>query len=161
MSLVRGKNYAVAGAVGAEDEKFQVNHSVFILDATAGRGYHAYDGSDVPSPTRARKAGFGISCGQLAVALLALTFLLLVLITINAVRIHRLAYEVSVLEEHVHVLSEDNLVLDREILKARDLTRISYAAVQNLGMIPVEEAEIHYVTAPDTRPYAVRGDTVK
>ena len=43
MSLVRGNSYSRAGIGTVENEKFEINKSVFILDATAGQGYDAYD----------------------------------------------------------------------------------------------------------------------
>ena len=159
MSLTRGNNYAAAGMAGDDAEKFQIHHSVFILDATAGQRYDAYDGSDAVEYDRTHSQSFGISLKHLMRGFIALTILLAVILTVNAVRINKKAHEISELEEQVRVLSETNHQLDEKIVQARDLTRISYAAVQNLGMIPVEEVEVHYITAPDTRPFAIKGET--
>ncbi len=160
MSLVRGNNYAMAGVTGAESEKFQINRSVIILDGTAGQGYDAYDDGYVSEERHSRRRNFTVSM-QTAARTAGIFFAaLLILLTINVIRIRKMAHDVSELENTVSTLSETNRKMDRDVLAARDLTRISYAAVQELGMIPVEEAEVYYVTAPDTRPFAVRGEAI-
>ena len=68
MSLVRGNNYSMAGIGTAERDKFEVNRSVFILDATAGRGYDAYDDRAYPAEGQVRRESFGISVKQAAIA---------------------------------------------------------------------------------------------
>ena len=161
MSLVRGNSYATAGIADTETEKFQINRSVFILDATAGQGYDAYDGADAEIPAEGykhvRRSGVTVARGLVLRIIALILTALLILFVINTVRIRKLAYSVSVMEEQVRLLSESNRELDQEVIQARDLTRISYMAVQTLGMIPVEEAEVHYITVPNTRPFEIRG----
>ena len=158
MSLVRGNSYVSAGMTGTETEKFQINRSVFVLDGTAGQGYDAYDSEAFPASEQTRRNGFGVSLGTL-VRIGAILLIAVLGITIyNKVRIRQMAYEVSRVENMVQDLADKNRQLEEQVTEARDLTRISYAAVQTLGMIPMEEAEIYYVTAPDTRPFAVKGE---
>ena len=157
MSLVRGNNYSTAGISAAEGDKFEVNRSVFILDATAGRGYDAYDDCAYPAEGQVRRESFGISVKQAAIAFGVMLVLLLSVMLVNHVHIRKLAYDVSVMEEQVKALSDLNADLDKKLMDAREMTRISLYASQ-MGMVLVEEQEVHCVTAPDTRPFAVRGE---
>ncbi len=157
MSLVRGNNYSMAGIGTAERDKFEVNRSVFILDATAGRGYDAYDDRAYPAEGQVRRESFGISVKQAAIAFAVMLVLLLSVMLVNYVHIRKLAYDVGVMEEQVRSLSEHNADLDKKLMDAREMTRISLYASQ-MGMVLVEEQEVHRVTAPDPRPFAVRGE---
>ena len=157
MSLVRGNSYSTAGFGTADSDRFEINKSVFILDATAGRGYDAYDDRAYPAESQARRQSFGISAKQAAIAFCVMTVLLLSVMLVKYVHIRKLAYEVSVMEEQVRALSEYNSDLDKKLMDAREMTRISLYASQ-MGMVLVEEQEVHRVTAPDTRPFAVRGE---
>ena len=156
MSLVRGNSYSTAGFGAVEPEKFNVDKSVFILDATAGRGYDAYDDRLYPAEDTAPRKDFGISVRLAMRVFLVLTVFLLSLMVVKYVHIRKLAYDVSVMEEHVRVLSECNRDLDQKVMAAREMTHISLYATK-MGMVLVEEQEVHHVTAPDTRPFAVRG----
>ncbi len=157
MSLVRGNSYSSAGFGTVERDKFEINKSVFILDATAGQGYDAYDDRAYPAEGRVQRKSFGISAKQAAIAFGVLMLLLLSVMVIKYVHIRKLAYEVSVMETQVRALSEYNSDLDKKLMDARELSRISLYASQ-MGMVLVEEQEVHRVTAPDTRPFAVRGE---
>ena len=156
MSLVRGNSYSTAGFATADSDRFEVNNSVFILDATAGRGYDAYDDRFNPAGEQTRRESFGVSGKAVAWIFGALAVLLLITMVVKYVNIRRLAYEVSIMEEQVRVLSEVNYDLDQKVMAAREMTHISLIASQ-MGMVLVEEQEVHHVTAPDTRPFAVRG----
>ncbi len=156
MSLVRGNSYSTAGIGTIEQEKFGLDKSVFILDATAGQGYDAYDDRLYPAEPVVRRKPFGLSVRMTMRIFLGLVVLLLALMAVKYVHIRKLAYEVSVLEEHVRVLSEGNMDLDKKVMAAREMTHISLYATK-MGMVLVEEQEVHHVTAPDTRPFAVRG----
>ena len=159
MSLVRGNSYTRAGVGTIEQDKFEVNKSVFILDATAGRGYDAYDDRLYPAEHTARRENSsGLTAGMVCRVFGVLVLALLLMYVINEVHIRKLAYEVSVMEEHVNALSETNAKLDRQLLSAREITQISLNA-SRMGMVLMEDQEVHYVTAPDTRPFAVRGET--
>ena len=105
MSLVRGNNYSMAGIGTAERDKFEVNRSVFILDATAGRGYDAYDDRAYPAEGQVRRESFGVSVKQAAIAFAVMLVLLLSVMLVNYVHIRKLAYDVGVMEEQVRSLS--------------------------------------------------------
>ena len=68
-------------------------------------------------------------------------------------RIGGLVRDIDTLHANIDTATNEIYQLDLQILEARDVVRISYQAVQTLGMIPAEEAEMYYVTAPDTRPF--------
>ena len=158
MSLVRGNSYSRAGIGNVENDKFEINKSVFILDATAGQGYDAYDDRMYPAVERTRRESFGVSA-KLAAAVFAVLALILVLVlVVNYVRIRKIAYDVSCLDEHVRVLAESNYELDKKVMQARDMTHISANAAK-MGMVLIEEQEVYHVTAPETRPFAVKGST--
>ena len=157
MSLVRGNNYSSAGIGTTEKDKFEINRSVFILDATAGRGYDAYDDSAYPAEGQVQRKSFGVSVKQAAIVFGVMMVLLIAVIAVKHVHIRKLAYEVSLMENQVKALSEYNAELDKKLMDAREITRISLYASQ-MGMVLVEEQEVHRVTAPDTRPFAVRGE---
>ena len=156
MSLVRGNSYSTAGIGTIEQDKFRIDNSVFILDATAGRGYDAYDDRLYPAEDVKPRNGFGISAGLVLRIFAVLAVLLLSMMVVKYVHIRKLAYDVSILEEHVHALSTSNMDLDQKVMAAREMTHISLYATR-MGMVLVEEQEVHHVTAPDTRPFAVRG----
>ncbi|MBQ6232533.1 MAG: hypothetical protein IJJ80_03405 [Clostridia bacterium] len=156
MSLVRGNSYSTAGFANANRDRFEVNNSVFILDATAGRGYDAYDDRHYPVEGQVRRESFGLSGKHTAWLFCALAVVLLIVMAAKYVNIRKRAYDVSILEEQVRVLSEINYDLDQKVMAAREMTHISLFA-SKMGMVLVEEQEVHHVTAPDTRPFAVRG----
>ena len=160
MSQMRGNNYATAGGAALEPDRFNINESVFILDATAGQRYDAYDGrQELNAPrTHARKQGISVTMAlRIFAGLLAAFFIFWI---IGQVHIHQMAHEVSLLEETVNELHQKITSLDEEILKARDMTVISDKAVKELGMVPIDEIEVRWVSAPDVRPFAARGDTL-
>lgn len=155
MNLVRGQNYTTAGFVGSEQEKFNLLSSAYVLDGTAGRGYDTYDGrQDVRHYSRTRRRSFGVSMKRAAALVGCLVAVIAVVLVINAIRIRRLAYEVSILENQVVALAESNLKLDKSLVQARDTTRINQEAVTRLYMVPVEEATVYEVEMPDTRPFS-------
>ncbi len=160
MSLARGNNYATAGYQGMGAERFQLDRSVFILDATAGQGYDAYDGSLYPDVVQPRhRTHRTVSAKWFARVFAAMLTLALLLMAVYSFRLRALDYEVSVLESQLAEINRVNAELDEKILEARDLSRISYAAVQTLKMVPVEDEPVYYIVAPDTRPYGNRGGT--
>lgn len=160
MSLVRGNSYSRAGFGELDRDKFEINKSVFILDATAGQGYDAYDERLNPAVTRTHQESFGVSARHVVMLFAALVLLLLSVCVVKHVNIRRLAYDVSVLEEHVKALSETNYDLDKQVMAAREMTHISLNATK-LGMVLIEEQEVYHVTAPETRPFAAKGSTIE
>ena len=87
-----------------------------------------------------------------------LALILVLVLVVNYVRIRKAAYDVSCLEEHVRILSESNYELDKKVMQARDMAHIS-ANAGKMGMVLIEEQEVYHVTAPETRPFAVKGST--
>ena len=118
---------------------------------------NSYDDRAYPAEGQAQRKGFGISAKQAAIAFGVMIVLLLSVMLVKHIHIRKLAYEVSVMEEQVQALSDYNSGLDKKLMDAREMTRISLYASQ-MGMVLVEEQEVHRVTAPDTRPFAVRGE---
>jgi len=152
--MAGSSRYSTAGVMGVQADRFDVQNSVYIEDATAGRDYQAYrdDGSEVLRAPR--RAHYGLPAGRCLMILFVVLLTAVSVLVYNMFSIRRLAYDISQSESRVKENAEKSRKLDLEILKARDTTRISYHAVQVLGMIPQEEAELYYVTAPDTRPFA-------
>ena len=158
MSLVRGNSYSRAGIGPIDNDKFEINKSVFILDATAGQGYDAYDDRMYPTEEQTRRESYGISAKHAAMIFAMLAVILLLVLVVNYINIRKLAYEVSIMEGQVRSLSESNSDLDAKVMKAREISNISLNA-SKMGMVLIDEQEVYHVTAPETRPFAVKGST--
>ena len=89
-------------------------------------------------------------------ALLFLTVLFVIFGTMILLRMcekTRLCKDISDSEARTAAITLECSDLNVRVLEARDSARISYAAVQQLGMVDAKGMNIIQVIAPNTRPY--------
>ena len=156
MNLVRGQNYTMAGYTGSDQEKFNLLTSAYVLDGTAGQGYDTYDGTDYRPYARTRREAYGVSMKRAIRIVGCLALAMIIWISVNAIRIRRLAYQVDQINVKIEDMGREKLEQDQKIVKARDMSSILTEASLRFHMIPQEEAECYEVEMPDTRPFGAK-----
>ena len=152
MQKGRNMQYAMAGVPETPGVRMNVRSHVYVPDAEAGTDaertpYYAPSVRQVNvyrAPTVTRRIGYLLICA--------------VFVTFGFMIGSRLARRVALssqigdMSRAIVQTQQDNRQLTTQVLAARDSARISYAAVQNLGMVSANAVEEVQVTAPDTRP---------
>ena len=152
MQRERQGQYALAGVHAVQGMPINVCSHVRLPDGEAGsesyrEPYCAYqtrhkNRRDVYVPRSA--------------ALLLLTVLFVIFGTMILCRMGektKLCKEISASEDRTAAIMLECSDLQVQVLAARDSARISYAAVQQLGMVDAKGVDIIQVIAPNTRPY--------
>lgn len=154
MSQIRGVSYAMAGIQQAPGARFSVADSVYVLDGDAGgaesKPVYRADTDEIRKNRRLPSISLRTAALILAVFLTVLAGMILS----NAVKKAELTKQIDSTTASIAQAVKDNYALSIQVVSARDSTRISYKAVQELGMISAEGAETYYVTAPETRQTA-------
>lgn len=154
--MQKGKTmqYAAAGVQSTPGMRMNVRSHVRIPDAEAGsenrmerQPYYA-TGSQKPVSHRSATLPTHV----------ALIFLTAVFVFFGSLVLHKavqraqLSKDISAMETSIAKTLQDNTLLAVDVMKARDSSRICYAAAQRLGMVASSGMEAVPVQAPDTRP---------
>lgn len=152
MQRERQGQYALAGVHAVQGMPITVSSHVRLPDGEAGcesyrEPYRAYQ-----TRHRARREIYV----SRSFALLLLTVLFVVFGTMILCRMGektKLCKEISASESRIADIARECTDLQVQVAEARDSARISYAAVQRLGMVDASGVDTIQVIAPNTRPY--------
>ena len=161
--MQKGKNvsYAMAGVQALPGMRMNVRSNVRVPDSEAGyepimerRPYYAeHPAKPVPRQPMTLPTHIGV------------IFLCIVLVVFGALVISKckqrwdVSNQITAMENSISATMQQNTQLAVQVMEARDSARISYAAVQNLGMVAATGVDAIAVTAPDTRPYSHTAQT--
>ncbi len=152
MSQLRGVSYALAGGQCVTEERIRVSSNVYVADGDAGceqDEQQTYTAN--PDEIRKNHRAFSVSLRSAALITGALLMMMCIVILFNAANKAELTKKIDAMTVSISQTVKENYDLNIQVVSARESTRISYKAVQDLGMISEEGAETYYITAPNTR----------
>ena len=156
MSQVRGVSYAMAGMREMPEERIRVSSRVFVQDGEAGCGEEKPVYRAKPEDIQKNRRSASVSIRTALLVLGACMMFFGIMVVSNEARKTALTKQIDTMTSSISATVKENHGLNIEVVTARDSTRISYQAVQDLGMISAEGAETYYVVAPETRQAAAQ-----
>ena len=124
--------YAVAGMQGMPGVRMNVRSSVYVPDGDAAERASFYAGKEPPprkikSPTVTRRNG--------CIFLAALTLVMLFTVATKLYERSEISKAISQMYTEIAATALKTQELERQVIAARDSTRICYLAVQKYGMV--------------------------
>ncbi len=125
--------YGSAGAVFADDVKFHISESAYLPDGDAGT---EFAGSFRTDHRREKKKKTFLVPTRVAVFLLsAVLFVCGISVLLNVYRINTIEKQIADMRTQMDVTRQETDRLREDVAQNRDLARIGYIAVHELGMV--------------------------
>lgn len=140
-----GSNYATAGAVFADDVRFHVSDHAYLPDGDAGTDLAGAYRAD---HRRQRKRKYEMSVKSVCILALALAMACAVSVLRNLYEANDLEKQIGQMQAQISVTQAQTVDLKREVEKNKDLSRIGYLAVHELGMIASDDTNMVKMYVP-------------
>ncbi len=153
MNIKTGRYASVGLVTASSGARFGVRDGVSLPDADAGTELEACYRAD-PSRVERRAADYRKISRKAALSILLALLLVCAAVYTGHVRAYNKAVES--LEDMVASMEktrQDNLVLSQQVSSVRDLTRIGYIAVTELGMVASDETNTVVMYMPEVEKY--------
>ncbi len=154
MNIKTGRYASVGLVTASSGSRFGVRDNVSLPDADAGTELESCFRAD-PSRVESRKAEPKKISLKAAISVITVAVLLGIVAVSNSIgEYNRTAEKLEDLYRSMNQTRQDNIVLSGQVASARELTRIGYIAVTELGMVASDETNTVVMYMPEVEKYA-------
>ncbi len=154
MSVSSGAgHYATAGAAYANDVHFHVSDHAFLPDSDVGTDLEkCYRSKGVRAEHRRERRTLPLPLAVLG--LIVLTAVCLIMVLTRVYRVTLADAQIAGMRSSMEAVRERNVQLAQEVAQARDLSRIGYIAVHDLGMVAGDGDRVIQIYVPEIERFS-------
>ena len=140
-----GCKYASAGAVFADDVRFHVKDRAYLPDSDAGTDLAGCYRADHKAR---RSRGIDLPVRLVVILAAAVFFICAISVLARVYQVRGLEDQIEGMRSQMAVTQAANEQLRKEVAKVRDLSRIGYIAVHELGMVACDDSNMIRMYVP-------------